>query len=303
MPPDTLERAAPVLFRQELSVLSRCALYSALSLLLMVTDARWSVTEPLRQVFATLLYPLQWLVLQPVELVQRSLGYVQALHTAQGEASQAQQALADMAVRAGQSDQLARENAQLRALLGLRERLATPAHAAQVLYDTADPYTRRVVIDRGLLAGIQVGSAVMDAHGVLGQVTRVFPMQSEVTLLIDRNQTIPVINIRTGVRSVVYGDPALGHGGGLELRFTATNADIQEGDLLTTSGMDGMFPAGLPVARVQQVERRVDSAFAQVFCVPLAQVEGAHYVMVLQPLTTMAQSPPDGPQATDTEIP
>jgi len=299
MPPDTLERTAPVLFRQELSVLSRCALYSALALLMMVSDARWSITEPLRQVFATLLYPLQWLVLQPVELVERSVGYVQALHTAQSNAQQAQQALAQMAVRAGQSDQLVRENAQLRALLGLRERLETPVHAAQVLYDTADPYTRRVVIDKGGLAGIQVGSAVMDAHGVLGQVTRVFPMHSEVTLLIDRNQTIPVLNIRTGVRSVVYGDPTLGHGGGLELRFTASNADIQEGDLLTTSGMDGMFPAGLPVARVQQVEQRVDSTFAQVLCVPLAQIDGAHYVMVLQPLDAVAGSSLDAPQATE----
>jgi len=291
MPPDTLERTGLVLFRQELSVLSRFAVYSALALLLMVTDARWAVTEPLRQVFATLLYPLQWLVLQPVQLVQHSGRYVQALHAAQSSANQAQQALTHMALRAGQADQLMRENAQLRALLELRERLETPAQAAQVLYDTADPYTRRVVIDRGLLSGIQSGSAVMDASGILGQVTRVFPMHSEVTLLIDRHQTIPVLNIRTGVRSIAYGDPTLGHSGGLELRFTPANADVQEGDLLTTSGMDGVFPPGLPVARVQQVERRADSAFAHVACAPLAHVEGAHHVMVLQPLALPALPP------------
>jgi len=290
MPPDTLERTAPTLFRQELSVLSRFTLYSALAIFLMVTDARWSVTEPLRQVFATLLYPLQWLVLQPIELAQRSTAYVQALHTAQDNANKAQEALTQMAVRAGQSEQLLRENTQLRALLELRERLDTPTLAAQVLHDTADPYTRRVIIDRGLVAGIQSGAAVMDAYGVLGQVTRVFPMQSEVTLLIDSNQTIPVLNIRTGVRSVAYGEPTLGHSGGLELRFTPSNADFQEGDLLTTSGMDGLFPPGLPVARVQQVERRADSSFAHVSCVPLAHVDGAHYVMVLQPLSASVQA-------------
>jgi len=260
----------------------------------MASDARWAVTEPLRQVFATLLYPLQWFALQPVNLVNYSASYFQSLHTAQAQADAAQQELVHMAVHARQVEQLTRENTQLRALLDLRERLTTPTRAAQVLHDTADPYTRRVVINQGLFAGIQAGSAVMDAHGVLGQVTRVFLMQSEVTLLVDRQQMIPVLNIRTGVRSVAYGDPMAGRNGGMELRFMPVNADVQEGDLLTTSGMDGVFPPGLPVARVQQVEQRADATFAHIYCEPLARIDAAHYVVVLQPLPTEtpAQSQP-----------
>ena len=122
----------------------------------------------------------------------------------------------------------------------------------------------------------------MDEAGVLGQVTRVFPLVSEVTLLVDRDQAIPVLNVRTGVRGVAYGDPVAGHGGGMELRFMPANADIREDDLLTTSGVDGLYAPGLPVARVVKVERRADSAFARIYCRPIAQIEGTRHVMVLK---------------------
>ena len=142
---------------------------------------------------------------------------------------------------------------------------------------------RRVVIDQGLTQGIEPGSPVLDESGVLGQVTRVHPFLSEVTLLVDRDQAIPVLNTRTGVRSVAYGDPTGQAGGSLELRFTPASADVQEGDLLTTSGVDGVYPPGLPVAKVDRVERRVDSAFARIHGVPLAQTQGARHVLVLKP--------------------
>ena len=121
---------------------------------------------------------------------------------------------------------------------------------------------------------------MIDESGVLGQVTRVYPLVSEVTLVIDREQAIPVLNVRTGARSVAYGDPSA-HGALLELRFMAGNADVQIGDLLTTSGVDGVYPPGLPVAKVEKVERRADSGFARILCAPQALVDGARHVMVL----------------------
>ncbi|ADU98154.1 rod shape-determining protein MreC [Alicycliphilus denitrificans] len=293
MPLGTLDRTAPTLFKHGPSPLSRLTLYSALALFLMVADARFHVADPLRKAVATVLYPLQWLMLQPVELAGKGAQYFQSLQAAQQAADEASKKMAQMSVRAGEADQLLRENAELRQLLALRERLDTPAQAAQVLYDTADPYTRRIMVDRGQLAGVEPGSPVVDAAGVLGQVTRVFPMLSEVTLLIDRDQAIPVLNLRTGARSVAYGDPVAGPGGGMELRFTPANADVQEGDLLTTSGVDGLYPAGLPVARVLRVERRADSAFARIYCAPLAQVHGARHVMVLKPLVADMPARPE----------
>ena len=293
MPLGTLERSAPPFFKQGPSALSRLAVYSALALFLMVADARFQITGPLRQAVAAVLYPVQWLMLQPVEMARHGSGYFQSLQAAQQELDTARKNMVVMGQRAHQAEQLALENSRLRQLLALRDRLETPAQASEVIYDTADPYTRRVVIDRGQMAGVEPGSPVMDEAGVLGQVTRVFPLVSEVTLLVDRDQAIPVLNIRTGVRGVAYGDPVAGHGGGMELRFMPANADVREDDLLTTSGVDGLYPSGLPVARVVRVERRADSAFARIYCAPLAQVQGARHVVVLKPLAENALPRPE----------
>jgi rod shape-determining protein MreC len=96
---------------------------------------------------------------------------------------------------------------------------------------------------------------------------------------------------------VAYGDPTAEHGGGIELRFIQANADVREGDLLTTSGVDGVYPPGLPVARVAHVERRADSAFARIYCQPLAQVQGVRHVVVLKPLTDHLPPRPQPAQA------
>src|SRR3989344_7748584 len=284
MPLGTLERSAPPFFKQGPSALSRLAVFSALALFLMVPDPRFQITGPFRQAVATVLSPVQWLMRQPVEFASHGRSYFQSLQTAQDDLDAARKKMTVMGQRANQADQLAMENQRLRKLLELRDRLQTPAQAAEVIYDTADPYTRRVVLDRGQMGGVELGAPVMDEACVLGQVTRVFPLVSEVTLLVDRDQAIPVLNIRTGVRGVAYGDPVAGHGGGMELRFMPANADIREDDLLTTSGVDGLYPPGLPVARVVRVERRADSAFARIYCMPLAQVQGARHVVVLKPL-------------------
>ena len=281
------------MFKQGPSALSRLLLYSALALFLMVADARFQITGALRQVLAAVLYPVQWVMLQPVQFIAQGSGYFQSLQTAQDDADAARKQMALMSQRSMQTEQLMQENARLRQLLDLRARLETPAQAAQVLYDTADPYTRRVVVDQGQVAGVELGSPVLDEKGVLGQVTRVHPFVSEVTLLIDRDQAIPVLNLRTGVRGVAYGDPVAGHGGGMELRFMPSSADIQEGDLLTTSGVDGLYPPGLPVAKVVRVERRADSAFARIYCVPIAEVQGARHVMLLKPMAEPLSKRPE----------
>lgn len=295
---DTLDRTPPPFFKQGPSALSRLLVYGALALFLMVADARFRLMQPLRAAIATVLYPAQWLALQPVQWAQNGLGYLTELKTARKTEEAARVKLAVQSQRAGQVEQLLLENARLRALLDLRPRLDVPATAAQVLYDATDPYTRRVVIDKGQMQGIQPGSPVLDESGVMGQVTRVYPFVSEMTLLIDRDQVIPVMNMRTGTRSVAYGDPSP-LGGLMELRYMSVAEDVREGDLLVTSGVDGIYPPGLPVARVQRVDRRSDSSFARILCAPLAALHGVTHVMVLQPVGE-AQRParPEGPGLT-----
>jgi len=285
MPLGTLDGTPPPFFRQGPSALSKLTFFSLLALFLMVADARLELARPLRVAVAAALYPVQWLALRPVVWAQGGGKYFESLKRSQTSEEAALFKLGLQSRRASQVDQLLLENTRLRALLKLRERVTTPAQAAQVLYDAADPYTRKVIIDRGLLDAVVAGSPVLDEAGVLGQVTRVYPMVSEVTLITDRDQAIPVLNTRTGARGVAFGDPVL-RASALELRFMAANTDVQVGDLLTTSGVDGVYPPGLPVARVVKVDRRVDSAFARISCEPSALVSGVVHVMVLQPVAS-----------------
>jgi len=282
MPLGTLDRTPPPFFKQGPSALSKLMVFSALALFLMVADLRFRITQPIRAAVATVLYPVQWLALQPVRAAQYGGGYFTALSQARTSEEAARQKLATQSLRASQVEQLALENSRLRKLLDLRERAALTGQAAQVLYDAPDPYTRKVIIDKGLLQGVALGSPVVDESGVLGQVTRVHPLVSEVTLVIDRDLAIPVLNTRTGARSVAFGEPTT-HGGGLELRFMGSNSDVQQGDLLTTSGVDGVYPPGLPVAKIDRIERRAESAFARIYCTPQAQVNAAVHVMVVKP--------------------
>jgi len=302
MPLGTLDRTPPPFFKQGPSALSKLMVFSALAVFLMVADQRFALVAPMRSAIATVLYPMQWLVLQPVQTVQGALSYAQGLQVALQQSETAARQLAQQSQRALQVEQLDLENRRLRELLGMRERLVADSVGAQVLYEAADPYARRVVIDRGQTHGIQPGSPVIDDQGVLGQVTRVYPMVSEVTLLIDRDQAIPVLNARTGVRSVAFGQ-AGPQGDTLELRYTLANVDIVEGDLLTTSGIDGVYPPGLPVARVAQVGPRGESAFSRILCTPLARMHGALHVLVLEPVEVAGSPRTPPPVATAASAP
>lgn len=302
----TLERDAPSQFKKNYSAGTRVLLLSVLAILLMLADVRLKITEPLRQAVSAVLFPMQWAVMQPVEWLSNGTHYLNDLGAAQAEAEEARRLMAAMSLKAYDAERLQAENQQLRELLDLRPRLVVDALAAEVMYETPDSYTRRVVLDKGQVAGVQAGSPVMDDVGVLGQVTRVQPFSSEVTLLSDRDQAIPVMVARTGVRGVAFGDASNLGADGMELRFMPSDADVQVGDELVTSGVDDVYMAGLPVARVVEVERHPQSPFLRVYCEPKARLDGARHVMVLTALDVMkAAHAPDAqpiePTAAETQ--
>lgn len=277
---DTFERSTPPIFRPGLSTASKMLLLGLLSVLLMAADNRLHISQPLRSGVALVLSPLQWLSLQPGRAFQVASHYFVNLSTAQDAALDYQSRTIAQAQRLQLVEQLSQENAHLRQILDLRTQIDGPAKAVEVLYETADPYTRKVVVDRGQVAGVVHGSGVIDTAGVVGQVTRVYPFVSEVTMLTDRGQSIPVINTRTGSRHVANGDPNT-FGGSLDLRFVPAGADVQIGDLLTTSGIDGVYPAGLHVGRIVRVDRRADPTFARVHVEPMAKERGRHLLVLL----------------------
>lgn len=282
MPLGSLERSPPPFFKQGTSALTKLVMFSTLSFGLMFADQHYNIVQPARWVLSLIVYPVQWVALRPQVLWDHFDDVFESKQDALSAVEQARSQLLKQSVRASQVEQLSLENRDLRQLLQLRERLGSPAMAAEVLYDAADPFTRKMILDKGALQGVQTSSPVMDELGILGQVTRVHPLVSEITLVTDREHSIPVLNTRTGARGVAFGES----GGAplLELRYMATNADIEEGDMLTTSGVDGVYPPGIPVARVVKIERRADSVFARILCESLARVQGARHVMVLEPV-------------------
>jgi rod shape-determining protein MreC len=280
----TIDRTPPPFFRQGPSALTKLVLCSALALFLMVADNRFELARQARSVLATLLYYPQQVLLVPVQAVGAAGEYALGLRRALANEEAVKRDLARQAERALRVEQLAAENAHLRALLELRPGLTVRSIAAQVLYEASDPYSRKVVIDRGTTSGVVLASPVINEAGVLGQVTRVYPLSAEVTLLVDKDAAIPVLNQRTQARSAAFGSAASPNAPAMEMRFMASNADVQAGDVLTTTGVDGVYPPGLPVAKVVGVDRKVDSGFARIVLAPAANPDGARHVMVLEPV-------------------
>jgi rod shape-determining protein MreC len=287
-----LDQDPPPFFRQGPSAFSKLMVFSAAALFLMVADTRFQMLQPARMVLEAVLFPMQWLAQRPGLIAREAVLFVEKVQATDAVHTGLREQLRQQSTRAYQVEQLELENRRLRALLELRPTLPVTGTAAQVIYDAADPFTRKVIIDRGQAQGIKEGSPVIDEKGVLGQVTQVFVLSSEVTLITDRDHATPVLNVRTGARGVVYGDTS-SHADAMELRFMAANADVAEGDLLTTSGVDGVYPAGLPVARVEKVDRQVNAVFAQIYCVPVGLVSGAGQVLVLDAVPTSIPARPE----------
>ncbi len=288
MPLGTFDRTPPPFFRQGPSALSKLIFFAALALFLMVADSRFALTQPIRLTLATVLYPVERVLLWPVRTWLEAGQYTLGLHEALRSEAHARRQLALVSAQALRADQLEVENTKLRALLAMRPALKVRSVAAQVLFDSPDPYSRKVVIDAGTFHGVSLSSAVVDQDGVLGQVTRVFPLSAEVTLLTDKNAVIPVLNVRSQTRTIAFGSAENtvneGVAGAMELRFIAGNADVRLGDDFVTSGLDGVYPAGLPVARVNHVERKAESGFARILLTPVASPEAARLVLVLEPV-------------------
>lgn len=284
-----MEYSPPPLFKQGVSALVKMMVFAFISILLLFVDARFDTLRTLRTGAATLLYPLQMAALLPRDLWLRAGAYFSSLSQLENQVQQLQIQQIAAAQQLQQAQFNLAENRQFRLLLEAKERLPVPALMAEMLYDTRDVSSRKVVLNRGSLQGVLTGRPVIDNLGVVGQVTRVFPLTSEVTLLTDREQAIPVLILRSGLRSVAYGSGAAGT---LELRFTAPNADIVSGDLVVTSGLDGVYPAGLAVAKVTLVENHAGGAFGRVICQPLGGIDSNTQLLVLMAGPVMAERPP-----------
>lgn len=284
-----MDHAPPPFFKRGPAPLALLTFYIAVSLAIFVVDLRVKSLDLFRQSIALVVDPVQRIAQTPGSLVDYAAGYLRGLKELQQENSDLKHAQLSTAPNLQRLAQLESENERLRKLLSVKEREKASGQVAQILYTARDPFSRKVIVDKGQQAGITAGQPAIDEAGVVGQVTRVFPFSAEVTLITDKSQAIPVQVVRSGQRSVVFG---LGNGQ-LELRYMPANADVQVGDVLVTSGLDGIFLPGFPVAKVVNIERDSAYSFARIFCTPLAGVENFGELMVLDPRAPLPERPPE----------
>jgi len=293
-----MDHSPPPFFKQGASSKARLAFFSLLGVSLLVIDSRTGMLNAMRQGIGTVLYPLQRTLLVPRDALSMGTDYFSEITRLRSENGDLRRVEIANARQLLQVEQLAQENRQLRELMGARDRAAVKSVVAEVLYDTRDPFSRKLVLDKGVQQGVASGQPVVDAVGVVGQITRVFPLSSELTLLTDRNLTIPVQVQRNGLRAIAFGGTEPGR---MELRYMSVNADLKEGDTVVTSGLDSLYPAGLPVGRIAVVDRSRTGNFARVVVDPIAGVDRSRLLLVL--LVDNTGLPPPPPPAESAELP
>lgn len=273
-----MEDQPPPFFERGPSSLARFTFFALLSIGLLFADARLRYLEHIREAVSVALYPLERAARAPGAALVRLGTFFTAQSTLMEENEALRLKTLELASKATRMEALAAESNQLRKLLSASERSDLRLQLGEIVYAKRDPFTRKVVVDRGSQHGASAGQAVIDEFGLVGQVTRVLPLASEVTLITDKNQAVPIQNLRNGARSVLFG---VGRDDILELRFMPVNADIKVGDTLVTSGIDGVYPAGFPVATVSAIDRSATNAFARIECVPSAGVNRGSLVLLV----------------------
>lgn len=273
-----MEHQPPPFFERGPSSAARLVFFALLSIGLIIADARLKYLDVVRQSISFVIYPLQRLAVSPVQFYHRASDFFVTQTDLQTENERlAEQNLLN-AAQLQRLDSLESENDHLRKLLDAKPRLGRAALMAEILYAGRDPLTRKITVDKGAQHGVIAGRAVVDEIGVIGQVTSVLPWMSEVTLITDKEQAVPIQIARSGLRAIVFGS---GQENTLDLRYIPVDADIRVGDQLVTSGLDGTYPAGLPVAVVSNIESDAAYSFAKITCTAAAGVSRHRQVLIL----------------------
>lgn len=282
------QQAAPAFFARGPSPFARLVFFSALSLTLMATDAKLHYLNAIRLQLVALTHPLQMLANAPSDIYRELDAYFSTHRFLLAESKVLNQRVLNQEASLQRLDTLTLENNHLRHLLNAAKALPQSAMLGEIMHVGRDPFTKKIVINRGETHGVKAGEAVVDATGVIGQVTRIYPLSSEVTLITDKSLSIPVQVERNGLRAIAFGH---GRDNTLDLPYLPTNVDIKRGDKLVTSGIDGVYPAGLAVAIVSDIEITQDSPFARIVCEPTGGVEYHRQVLMVSMPIASTTSP------------
>lgn len=272
---------APQFFRHGPGPLARLFVFALLSCVLIAEDTRFKYFSQLRQTIGVIIFPLQKIAYIPADMYDQAGEFVASFYLLE-ENEKLRQLYIESREQLLKLHALEADNIQLRKLLGAMQQIESRAGAkavlAEILYTPRDPFNHKIILNKGSMHRIQLGQAVVDDKGIVGQITQLYPWSSEVTLLTDKDHSVPVQVVRNSLRSVVSGT---GKNDELELRYLSVTTDIQQGDLLVTSGIGGVYPAGIPVAAVLKIERDPAGDFARIISTPVAGVNRNRQVLIL----------------------
>lgn len=292
--PDMEQTQSFRFFNRGPSAIARLAFFSLLSLLLLFVDARYKYLEFARTALAAPVHAVQRMLALPGEWWHEAGAFLVVQSSLVKDNAQLNQRHVFEGAQLQQLQVLQAENQHLRDLMQVQQKTSYPMQLAEIVYLERDIFKRKVMVDKGAQANVQAGQIVMDDIGIVGQVTRVYPWLSEVTLITDKDHAVPVQVLRNGLRAVVFGS---GDTSELALRYMPISADIQQGDVLVTSGIDGTYPPGLPVATVSRIERDPAYPFALIQCLPIAGVDRHRQLLILSGLPKFPDRPPEVPDA------
>ncbi|OUV30101.1 MAG: rod shape-determining protein MreC [Betaproteobacteria bacterium TMED100] len=274
----SLAQTPPPLFKQGASARVRLLVAAFTALVLINLDANFRFLEKIRSVVFTVLNPIVELILLPRDgliFVSDHINTISSLNNRLFRLEQ-EQALNSESLLV--LEQLKNENADLRKLLNLKSNFSNSSTAAEIRYKLPDPYSKRIVIDRGSRDQIKIGQPVISADGIVGQITQVFNNKSEVTLLSDSNLSIPVFLPRTRIKAITKGK---GTTDGFELNYTDLSANILIGDKIFTSGLDGLYPPGIIVGEVTSVLAATPGQFPVINAKPSTLAGIKHQLLIL----------------------
>lgn len=276
--------------------IARLMFYGMLAIVLMALDHRGNYVESLRSLAWRGLEPVILAVEAPFDLGQRLGEELRDRHDLMERLAVLERERREREAELALLDELRDDNRELRALLEASQRLAPEFQAAELMNIDLNPWSHRVLINRGGRDGLEPGQPVMDTRGVMGQVDEVAFSTAQVILISDPDHALPVRVQRTGLRTVAYGSGRINQ---LRLTDLPMNVDLVPGDVLVTSGLGGAFPAGLPVAEVESVSRPVGEAFARAQVRPVARLDRARHVLVIESTEERRAPSPEPGDAVD----
>jgi len=245
---------------------------------MLTVDYRSSRLDSVRSILSVLVYPVQWLVSFPVEMVEQAYQSVVSYTELKNQNAELKEKQLVNQVKLLKFAALEKENIRLRGLLENSFKLGEQVLIAELVSVKLEPFEHILVVNKGSRFGVHARQPVLDANGIVGQVIRSLPLSSEVMLITDPNHAIPVQVNRNGLRTIAIGSGQLNR---LNLPFLPNNADILPGDLLVTSGLAGTFPQGYPVARVDSFIPQPNKPFAKIYATPMAKLDRIRELLIV----------------------